>query len=118
MVNRMLLRLFLLLISFFYIGDIAAKPPSGERFTHTIGPIDRNQTTGSDNIYILRDYTATDVTDYAPFGNRVTAVSMPDISVPVLCWPASLSLSSKVTSPRSGNYRGELKIVFTPSSTY
>lgn len=48
--------------------------------------------------------------------NRITAVSMPEINVPVLCWPARLLFSADVTNPTAGQYSGSINITFTPSS--
>jgi hypothetical protein len=48
--------------------------------------------------------------------NRITAVSMPEINVPVLCWPAKLFLNANVNNPDAGQYKGKLNIIFTPSS--
>ncbi len=49
--------------------------------------------------------------------NRIVSVSAgaPDISVPVLCWPAKLNFSSDVQNPASGSYSGKLSLVFTVS---
>ncbi len=50
--------------------------------------------------------------------NRITSVGLPNISVPVLCWPAKLTLSTDLPAAQaSGSYSGTLKIVFTPSTT-
>lgn len=48
--------------------------------------------------------------------NRITAVSMPEINVPVLCWPAQLLFSADVSNPAAGGYSGNIRITFTPSS--
>ncbi len=48
--------------------------------------------------------------------NRITAVTMPEISVPVLCWPGRLQLDAKVENPEAGQYMGNINITFTPSS--
>lgn len=48
--------------------------------------------------------------------NRITAVSMPEIKVPVLCWPARLLFSADVNNPTAGQYSGNINITFTPSS--
>lgn len=48
--------------------------------------------------------------------NRITAVTMPEISVPVLCWPGRLQLDAKVKNPEAGQYIGNINITFTPSS--
>lgn len=48
--------------------------------------------------------------------NRITAVTMPEISVPVLCWPGRLQLDAKVKNPEAGQYMGNIKITFTSSS--
>ncbi len=48
--------------------------------------------------------------------NRITAVSMPEINVPVLCWPARLLFSADVNNPTAGQYSGNIHITFTPSS--
>ncbi|WP_045449950.1 CfaE/CblD family pilus tip adhesin [Citrobacter sp. S-77] len=48
--------------------------------------------------------------------NRITAVSMPEINVPVLCWPAKLLFNANVKNPDAGQYKGHLNIIFTPSS--
>ncbi|HHK8964506.1 TPA: CfaE/CblD family pilus tip adhesin [Escherichia coli] len=48
---------------------------------------------------------------------RVLPVTLPDIPVPVLCWPATLTLSADLPeSQPAGNYRGQLTVVFTPDS--
>lgn len=48
--------------------------------------------------------------------NRITAVTMPEISVPVLCWPGRLQLDANVKNPEAGQYMGNINIIFTPSS--
>ncbi|HAP3365742.1 TPA: CS19 fimbria tip adhesin CsdD, partial [Escherichia coli] len=47
--------------------------------------------------------------------NRVTAVAMPEVNVPVLCWPARLLLNADVNAPDAGQYSGQIYITFTPS---
>lgn len=50
--------------------------------------------------------------------NRILPVSLPDLSIPVLCWPAKMTLSADLPSSQSaGQYQGILKMVFTPSTT-
>lgn len=49
--------------------------------------------------------------------NRILPVSLPDISVPVLCWPARLTLRADLPADTpAGQYRGVLRMVFTPSA--
>ncbi len=48
--------------------------------------------------------------------NRITAISMPEINEPVLCWPARLLLNADVYNPDAGEYSGNINITFTPSS--
>lgn len=48
---------------------------------------------------------------------RILPVNLPDIPVPVLCWPATLTLSADLPENQpAGNYRGQLIVVFTPDS--
>ncbi len=50
--------------------------------------------------------------------NRITAVGIPGIAIPVLCWPAKLTISTDLPSTQpAGQYTGTLKMVFTPSTT-
>ncbi|EFH3118159.1 fimbrial protein [Escherichia coli] len=49
--------------------------------------------------------------------NRITAVAMPEISVPVLCWPGQLLLNADIYNPQAGQYSGHINITFTPSSS-
>lgn len=48
--------------------------------------------------------------------NRITAATMPEISVPVLCWPRRLQLDANVKNHEAGQYMGNINITFTPSS--
>ncbi|HAW2383564.1 TPA: hypothetical protein JLP67_004628 [Escherichia coli] len=48
---------------------------------------------------------------------HILPVKLPGISVPVLCWPATLTLNANLpVSQPAGNYRGQLTVVFTPST--
>lgn len=61
-------------------------------------------------------FTITDSKVLETNWNRITAVAMPEINVPVLCWPARLLLNASVSNPDAGQYSGNIKITFTPSS--
>lgn len=48
---------------------------------------------------------------------RILPVSLPDIPIPVLCWPATLTLKTNLpVSQPAGNYTGRLIVAFTPDS--
>ncbi|WP_396015065.1 CfaE/CblD family pilus tip adhesin [Escherichia coli] len=48
---------------------------------------------------------------------HILPVKLPGISVPVLCWPATLTLNANLpVSQPAGNYRGQLTVVFTLST--
>ncbi|ALX93554.1 hypothetical protein AV650_08250 [Serratia fonticola] len=50
--------------------------------------------------------------------NRITAVGLPNIAIPVLCWPAKLTISTDLpASQPAGAYSGVIKVVFTPDTT-
>lgn len=49
--------------------------------------------------------------------NRIKSVSLPQISIPVLCWPANLTFMSELNNPEAGEYSGILNVTFTPSSS-
>lgn len=76
----------------FLLGGRTLKPKNGQSFT-------------------INDPLALEIN-----WNRITAVSMPEINVPVLCWPAKLLLNANVKNPDAGQYAGKLNIIFTPSS--
>ncbi|MDS1577319.1 CfaE/CblD family pilus tip adhesin [Escherichia coli] len=48
---------------------------------------------------------------------RILAVSLPDIPIPVLCWPATLTLNANLpVSQPANDYTGRLIVAFTPDS--
>lgn len=61
-------------------------------------------------------FTINDSTVLETNWERITAVSIPEINVPVLCWPARLLFSADVNNPTAGQYSGNIRITFTPSS--
>lgn len=63
-----------------------------------------------------KSFTINDSAVLSTNWRRITSVSMPEINVPVLCWPAQLLFSADVNNPTAGQYSGNIKIIFTPSS--
>ena len=62
-------------------------------------------------------FTISDAASLSINWNRIKAVSLPEISIPVLCWPANLTFMSELNNPEAGEYSGILNVTFTPSSS-
>jgi len=64
------------------------------------------------------DWTITNTASLPVNWNRILPVTLPEISTPVLCWPARLQLSTDVPeNTPAGQYSGLLRVVFTPNVT-
>ena len=97
--------------SFYLQGKNGAELPYSVNFLFEGDSIGKLITNGS-------NWSVNNASSLAIHWNRIAPVTLPDISVPVLCWPAKIILKTHVPSTTaSGEYIGNLNMIFTPSSS-